>query len=102
MSQARRSPRGDERKRDPERTREKILDAAIVEFGEHGYAGARISAIAARAGVNQQLISYYFDGKEGLYRALMARWQAVSGGISRPDAPISAVVGGFVHASVEQ
>ena len=102
MSQPRRSPRAEERKRDPERTREKILDAAVIEFGEHGYAGARISAIAARAGVNQQLISYYFDGKEGLYRALMARWRIVSGDLNRPDIPISAVVGGFLRASVEQ
>ncbi|WP_374194453.1 TetR family transcriptional regulator [Amycolatopsis sp. MtRt-6] len=30
--------------------------------------------IAARAGVNQQLISYYFDGKEGLYRAMSEAW----------------------------
>jgi AcrR family transcriptional regulator len=102
MSQARRSPRGEQRKRDPERTREKILDAAVVEFGEHGYAGARISAIAARARVNQQLISYYFDGKEGLYRALMARWRLVSGDLNRADAPLAAVVGAFVRASVEQ
>lgn len=102
MSQPRRSPRAEERKRDPERTREKILDAAVVEFGEHGYAGARIGAIASRAGVNQQLISYYFDGKEGLYRALMARWQVLSGDVDRADLPISAVVTDFLRAGVEQ
>ena len=67
MNPPRRSPTGQERKRDPERTRERILDAAVVEFGEHGFAGARTSAIARRAGVNEQLISYYFDSKEGLY-----------------------------------
>ena len=44
MNQPRRSPRGEDRKRDPERTRERILDAAVAEFGEHGFAGARISA----------------------------------------------------------
>jgi TetR/AcrR family transcriptional regulator len=65
-SKPRRSPKPQERRRDPERTRKLILDAASAEFGAHGYAGARISAIASRAGVNQQLISYYFDGKEGL------------------------------------
>jgi TetR/AcrR family transcriptional regulator len=102
MSQARRSPRADDRKRDPERTREKILDAALVEFGEHGYAGARISAIAARAGVNQQLISYYFDGKEGLYRALSDRWVAMSGSYNRPDMPISEVVAAFLQLGVHQ
>ncbi|MGI5127935.1 TetR/AcrR family transcriptional regulator [Pseudonocardia sp. CA-107938] len=70
----RRAPAPDARKRDPERTRRLILDAATAEFAAHGFAGARIAAIAARAGVNQQLISYYFDGKEGLYRALAERW----------------------------
>jgi TetR/AcrR family transcriptional regulator len=74
-SKPRRSPKPQERRRDPERTRKLILDAASAEFGAHGYAGARISAIASRAGVNQQLISYYFDGKEGLYQAMSQRWQ---------------------------
>ena len=59
------------------------LDAAVVEFSEHGFSGARISAIAARAGVNQQLISYYFDGKEGLYRALQDRWRVISADTSQ-------------------
>jgi TetR/AcrR family transcriptional regulator len=102
MNSPRRSPRGQERKRDPERTRERILDAAVVEFGEHGFAGARISAIARRAGVNEQLISYYFDSKEGLYRALQQRWQMISAGASRPELPIADVVAGFLRLNVEQ
>jgi TetR/AcrR family transcriptional regulator len=101
MSQRRRSPIGDERKRDPERTRERILDAAVTEFGEHGFAGARTSAIAARAGVNQQLISYYFDGKEGLYRALQRRWEVTSGA-ARPDLPLAEVVSGFLRLGATQ
>ncbi|AEV85343.1 TetR family transcriptional regulator [Actinoplanes sp. SE50] len=71
----RRSPPPQERRRDPERTRRKILEAAAVEFADHGYAGARTRAIAARAGVNQQLVSYYFGGKEGLYRAMSDQWR---------------------------
>jgi TetR/AcrR family transcriptional regulator len=98
----RRSPAGEERKRDPERTRARILDAALVEFGEHGYAGARISAIAKRAGANQQLISYYFDGKEGLYRALTERWRQLSHQLNRDDAPLDEVVAGFTHVGEEQ
>src|SRR6266508_4956748 len=98
---ARRSPAPDERKRDPERTRERILEAALTEFGEHGFAGARISAIAERAGVNQQLISYYFDGKAGLYRALSERWRQISGQINQESAPLADVVDGFVRAGVE-
>ncbi|WP_436533344.1 TetR/AcrR family transcriptional regulator [Actinoplanes sp. HUAS TT8] len=70
----RRSPSPQERQRDPERTRQKILEAAAAEFAEHGFAGARTRAIASRAGVNQQLVSYYFGGKEGLYRAMSEQW----------------------------
>ena len=102
MTQPRRSPRGQDRKRDPERTRKRILDAAAVEFSEHGFSGARISAIAARAGVNQQLISYYFDGKEGLYQALQDRWRVISAGASQPEQPIADVVAAFLRLSVEQ
>lgn len=71
----RRSPRPEDRQRDAERTRRAILDAAAAEFSAKGFAGARVAAIAARAGVNQQLISYYFDGKRGLYLALSERWR---------------------------
>ncbi|WP_184781580.1 TetR/AcrR family transcriptional regulator [Amycolatopsis jiangsuensis] len=79
QSKPRRSPTPQERQRDPERTRRLIVDAAVAEFAAHGYAGARTSAIAARAGVNQQLISYYFDGKEGLYQAISERWREREG-----------------------
>lgn len=69
-----RQPPAARRQRDPERTKARILEAATSEFAAHGYAGARVSEIAARAGVNKQLISYYFGGKEGLYRAITDRW----------------------------
>ena len=97
---ARRSPPPATRVRDAERTRAAILEAALVEFGEHGYAGARTSAIARRAGINAQLISYYFDGKEGLYRALQARWRGESAPLRNADLPLAEVVAGFVQASV--
>jgi AcrR family transcriptional regulator len=35
------------RRRDPERTREEILDVAVQEFSRLGYAGARVDEIAA-------------------------------------------------------
>lgn len=70
----RRSPKRDERVRDAERSRAALLDAAEVEFADKGLAGARVEAIAARAGLNKQLISYYFGGKTGLYDAILERW----------------------------
>ena len=99
-TEAGRSPNGSPRVRDADRTRTAILDAALVEFGEHGYAGARTGAIARRAGVNAQLISYYFDGKEGLYKALTQRWRSAGGGASQPDRPLAEVVAGYVRANL--
>jgi TetR/AcrR family transcriptional regulator len=75
------------------------MDAALAEFSEHGYAGARTVAIARRAGVNPQLISYYFDGKAGLYRALNRQWRATSAPLSDLAVPLSQVVVNFVRAN---
>lgn len=88
-SKPRRSPKPQERQRDPERTRGLILRAAAEEFAAHGYSGARVSAIAARAGVNQQLISYYFDGKEGLYQAMSQAWAEREDELVADGAPLS-------------
>jgi TetR/AcrR family transcriptional regulator len=52
-------------------TRERILAAAYDEFAERGYDGASTRSVAARAGVQHPLVAYHFDGKEGLWRALM-------------------------------
>ena len=54
--------RGDE-------TRLRIIEAAIESFGEHGFDGASTRDIAARAGVNAPALQYYFENKEGVYRA---------------------------------
>jgi TetR/AcrR family transcriptional regulator len=52
-----------------DRTRRKILRAAVHEFSTHGLSGARTDAIAHSAGVNKALLYYYFKGKQGLYAA---------------------------------
>lgn len=72
----RRAAPAESARRTSARTREKILDAAVAEFGAKGFAGARTAEIAARAGVNQQLIAYHFGGKQGLLDELRARWAA--------------------------
>ncbi|PCE28760.1 TetR family transcriptional regulator [Paraburkholderia acidicola] len=54
--------RGDE-------TRRRIIDAAVELFGENGFDGASTRDIAALAGVNAPALQYYFENKEGLYRA---------------------------------
>lgn len=57
------------RSRDPERTEAYILKAAVREFAQHGYHGARIVRIATTAKCNPRMIYHYFGGKEQLYVA---------------------------------
>src|SRR6202047_553984 len=59
--------------RDLNRTRERIMAAAKKEFAASGFAGTRTDAIARRARVNERMIFYCFDSKEGLYRAVLAQ-----------------------------
>ncbi|MEO7128470.1 MAG: TetR/AcrR family transcriptional regulator [Rhodoferax sp.] len=51
--------------------RNAILAAARSEFSGKGLAGARVNEIAALAGVNKQLIYYYFGSKSDLYHAAL-------------------------------
>ena len=48
---------------------EKLLKAAKKLFARKGLSGTSIRDIASLAKVNSSMISYYFDSKEGLYRA---------------------------------
>jgi len=54
--------------REGDETKRKILKAAKTEFANKGFNGARMSSIAAIAGVNQALLHYHFESKENLYR----------------------------------
>jgi TetR/AcrR family transcriptional regulator len=58
-------------RRDPAATRQKLLVAARREFADSGLAGARVDEIAARAGVNKQLVYHYFGDKDALYLAVL-------------------------------
>lgn len=48
-------------------SRDRILDAALSEFTEHGLEGGRVARIAERAGVNKAMIYYYYTNKQTLY-----------------------------------
>lgn len=52
-------------------TREKLLAAAEVEFGERGYHDAAINGITQRAGVALGTFYVYFESKEEIFRALV-------------------------------
>jgi AcrR family transcriptional regulator len=64
-------PRAVSLTRDPERTRAVILRAATAEITAKGLTGARVDAIAERAGVNKRMLYHYFGDKQGLYLAVL-------------------------------
>ncbi|HXF94681.1 MAG TPA: TetR/AcrR family transcriptional regulator [Gemmatimonadales bacterium] len=51
----------------------RILTAAREEFARRGLEGARVDRMARRAGVNKQLLFYYFHSKRGLYQSVLAQ-----------------------------
>jgi AcrR family transcriptional regulator len=53
--------------------REEILEAAVDEFGEHGYHGASTEGIARRAGISQPYVFRLFGTKQELFKAVVAR-----------------------------
>ncbi len=57
--------------RNPRRTRERILSAALEEFALNGFAGARVDAIAQRAAINKRMLYHYFGNKERLFREVL-------------------------------
>jgi AcrR family transcriptional regulator len=93
----RRSPAPEERQADAERSKRQLLAAAFDEFAAKGYAGARVHEIAAKAGVNKQLINYYFGGKEGLFRALQRQWLARESTFDDPGKSVADVVESYVR-----
>lgn len=54
-------------------TRERILDAATMEFAECGFGGATTRSIAERAQVQHGLLIYHFESKLGVWQAVMER-----------------------------
>lgn len=54
-------------------TRERILSSALPIFAELGFAGASTRRLAGSAQVNVATLAYHFEGKEGLYLAVLER-----------------------------
>ena len=81
------SPRTAEAKRDPARTRARLLEAAVEEFASHGYSGARTERIARHAGSNIRMLYHYFGGKDALYVAVL---EAVLGDLRHDELQLDA------------
>ena len=48
-------------------TKEKIIQAALLNFSEHGYSGGSLAQIAEEVGIRKQSIYTYFKSKDALY-----------------------------------
>lgn len=71
--------------------KERLLEMATDVFGRYGYDAATTRMIAREANVNIAAIPYYFNGKEGLYFAVIDH---VVDLVSRQVQPITVMVSG--------
>jgi AcrR family transcriptional regulator len=69
-------------------TKMRIFHAAVKEFSESGYAGARVDRIARRAGVAKERIYAYFGDKQGLFVEV---WRYTSDFITEEDQNLMAL-----------
>jgi AcrR family transcriptional regulator len=92
--------------RDPERTRERLLQAASREVYRSGFQSASLDAILASAGVTKGALYHHFDSKEALGYAVVEEVIAsdVHGKWVRPlqcvTDPIDALIGAVQRISV--
>lgn len=80
-------------------TRQALVQAAMRLFGERGYDGSSIRAIAAEAGTNSASIDYHFGGKDGLRRACA---EAVAGRLGAVILPVLEAAGDSPDAATAQ
>jgi TetR/AcrR family transcriptional regulator len=90
-------------------TIDKILGAGRAEFMEHGFEGARLEAVASRAGLTKQLVYYYFKSKGDLYSVVLDHASEEMFGVLdddyaalRPDLAVERFVENLVRALSER
>jgi TetR/AcrR family transcriptional regulator, regulator of cefoperazone and chloramphenicol sensitivity len=65
------APRPRTKRKSPELTRDKLIEAAGHVFAERGYRDATIREICRRAGANVAAVNYTFGDKMGLYTEVL-------------------------------
>lgn len=58
--------------RNPDRTRRRILQAAIKLFAAHGFHAVSVDQIVGRARVNKRMVYHYFGSKDALFEAALS------------------------------
>jgi AcrR family transcriptional regulator len=91
---------------DVEPTRQRILEAARVEFAAHGLAGARIDRIARAAAASKERLYAYYRAKDDLFTAvlelnLVEFTQAVDPGESLDAGSLPELAGALFDHTVE-
>ena len=51
---------------------EHVIDVAIAEFSEHGYADTKLESVSKLSGMSKRMIHYHFGDKKGLYQQALA------------------------------
>ena len=46
--------------RNPEKTRQRLIEVTAQAMAQHGGAGVRVDRIAAESGINKRMIYHYF------------------------------------------
>ncbi|MGD1842862.1 MAG: TetR/AcrR family transcriptional regulator [Thermonemataceae bacterium] len=54
-----------------EQTRQQLLEAATIVFGKKGYTATKLEEIATEAGVTRGAISWHFQNKQNIFRAVV-------------------------------
>lgn len=72
--------------------RERLLDAAVSLFATRGYAATSTREIVAAAGVTKPALYYYFDSKEGIFRAILEEAERLTSEVLRAGGPATGPV----------
>ena len=96
----------DERSR---RTIDRLVAAARPLFARHGFAGTSAEEIVKAAKVTRGALYHHFDGKKGLFRAVVEQVQSeinqrVKEAVDRADDPVAMLIAGndeFLAACVD-
>ncbi|MGZ4242483.1 MAG: TetR/AcrR family transcriptional regulator [Actinomycetota bacterium] len=81
--------------RDATATKERILEAAFMEFAAHGFAGTRVDEIAERAQCNKALLYQYYGDKEALFRHVLECKMEALGSIDEDPEAFAEAAGRF-------